>query len=69
MVDGDMVVVHVVVHDVVVHDVVVHDVVVGGMVVVRLTDANETGALTSRLASDTAKISNVVSFHVNILCR
>eukprot|EP00752_Nemacystus_decipiens_P006022 g5439.t1 len=32
-------------------------------------DANETGALTSRLASDTAKISNVVSFHVNILCR
>lgn len=33
------------------------------------TDANETGALTSRLASDTAKISNVVSFHVNILCR
>ncbi|CAM9963312.1 unnamed protein product, partial [Ectocarpus fasciculatus] len=32
-------------------------------------DSNETGALTSRLASDTAKISNVVSFHVNILCR
>eukprot|EP00904_Undaria_pinnatifida_P004744 jgi/Undpi1/14270/HiC_scaffold_9.g03919.m1 len=32
-------------------------------------DVNETGALTSRLASDTAKISNVVSFHVNILCR
>ncbi|CAM9405742.1 unnamed protein product, partial [Hapterophycus canaliculatus] len=33
------------------------------------SDGNETGALTSRLASDTAKISNVVSFHVNILCR
>lgn len=32
-------------------------------------DASETGALTSRLASDTAKISNVVSFHVNILFR
>lgn len=32
-------------------------------------DANETGAMTSRLASDTAKISNVVSFHVNILFR
>ncbi|CAM9218916.1 unnamed protein product [Phaeothamnion confervicola] len=32
-------------------------------------DNNETGALTSRLSSDTTKISNVVSFHVNIIVR
>ena len=32
-------------------------------------DRNDTGELTSRLSADAAKLSNVVSFHINIIVR